>query len=489
MKNIFTVLYTLSSLALYSQGWVQSSKVLASERNVAGQFGFNVFLKNNTLYSNAIGNNTDADEQNFLFQAGSLYVFERENNTWIQKAKIVPNDRASSDGFGKEFALDHDDLFISAPYKLGERRGAVYLFNKNSTGNWVQTQKILSPVIVDNDAFGMSIGADSKILAVGATFSDISVFEFNSNTQQFALTQTLTFPNGENTHNPSVFVYGNKIFAGKRTTTVNGTPQAGQVNIYSKNTAGAWEITQTINSPVAGANEFGYNIFAKDEYLLITAYMGMFVSVYKYNPASGDYEYKQTINGDNSSFFGTSVSLENNTLIIGAPASMNGTKNSGSVFIYGPKGNDEWILTQKIYQSDPASFDGFGYGVSISNGRIATGAPHQAYDETGNNYVSTAGAVYVFKDPTLAVHEAGSKEDPYQIFPNPFSNSISVKLEKAYDQLTAEVFDLSGRKIYAENFSGKQSIELELGFLNSGTYLVKVYSKDKTLITTKVIKK
>lgn len=491
MKNIFTFLCTVSCLAVYSQGWIQTWKIAQSERNVAANFGFDILLKNNVLYSNATGNNTDSNGQNSIFQAGSLYVFERENNAWIQKAKIVPNDRATVDGFGKKFAVDNNDLFISAPYKDGNlftNQGAVYHFSKNNTGNWIQLQKIEPPAAITEGGFGSSLAAESRILAVGSVQSDVSVFEFNNATEQFEFTQSLPFSSNGNINNPAVFIKGNRIFTGKRNAEANGTPNAGQINIYRKNTAGSWEIIQTINSPIAGETEFGSNVYAKDDYLLVTAYAGLFVSVYKYNSASDSYEYKQTINDDSTSFFGTSVSIENNILAIGAPASMNGTINGGSVFIYKPKADSEWALDQKIYHSNPSSFDNFGRGVSISNGLIAVGAPHHALDPAGINYVSTTGAVYVFKDPTLSVHET----DPgisFQIYPNPFSHSVSIQLGKLYEQLTTEVFDLSGKKIYTENFSRKQIVDLHLGFLTSGTYLVKVYSKDYTLVSSKIIKK
>ncbi|WP_082377002.1 T9SS type A sorting domain-containing protein [Chryseobacterium indologenes] len=491
MKNIFTFLCTVSCMAVYSQGWIQTWKIAQSERNVAAVFGFDILLKNNVLYSSATGNNTDSNGQNSIFQAGSLYVFELENNTWIQKAKIVPNDRAMVDGFGKKFAVDNNDLFISAPYKDGNlftNQGAVYRFSKNNAGNWIQLQKIDPPAATTEGGFGSSLSAESGVLAVGSLQSDVSIFEFSNTTQQFELTQSLPFSNNGSINNPTVFIKGNKIFTGKRNAEVNGTPNAGQVNIYGKNAAGIWEIKQTIDSPVAGETEFGSNVYAKDDYLLVTAYSGLFVAVYKYNSTSDSYEYKQTINDDNTSFFGTSVSIENNTLAIGAPSSMNGTINSGSVFIYKPKTDNEWALTQKIYHSNPSSFDNFGRGVSISNGMIAAGAPHHALDPAGMNYISTAGSVYVFKDPTLSVHEA-EPGTSFQLYPNPFSHSVSIQLGKLYEQLTAEVFDLSGKKIFTENFSRKQAIDLHLGFLTSGTYMVKVYSKNSTLISSKIIKK
>ncbi|PIF46726.1 putative secreted protein (Por secretion system target) [Chryseobacterium sp. 52] len=492
MREIFIFLTVIFCTGSYAQIWTQTDKITPAERKVADFFGDNIVLKNNVLFSSASGNSFDSNEQNFLFKAGTFYIFERENNNWAQKAKIVPNDRDISDAFGSQFALDENDLFISAPYKKYNNQGSVgtvYLFNKNTSGNWIQTQKIMPVNTTANLAFGYRLSADSKKLAVGSTGANVAVYELNSTTQQFEFAQDLLFANNENSYESSVFVKGDKIFVGKKDKEVNGVSNAGQLNIYKKNSSTAtWETIQTINSPLAGDTQFGSGVYAKDDYLFVTAHLASFVAVYKYSSSSNTYEYIQTID-DDPSLFGATVSMENGVLGIGAPAAMNGSLNSGSVFIYKINENNVWALDQQIYNADPFSFDGFGYGLSINNGRIAVGAIHQDFDFAGNHSVSNAGAVYLFNTPTnLATHEALSKGS-YSIYPNPFTNIISIQLGKPYDHLTAEVFEMSGRKVLTSSFSKKQSIELNLESLVAGTYQIYIFSGDQMLISSKIIKK
>lgn len=474
---------------LSAQSWTQTYKLTPIERRGGDSFGFDLLLKNNFLYSSAYGNTYDANEQNSIFKAGSFYVYERLNNTWVKKNKLVPNDRESSDEFGRKFALaDDNKLFISSWQKKSGTSfgvGAVYLFNKDNNGNWFQTQKITPPTATAYTNFGNRMSADSNTLAVGSQGSNVNIYEYNNSTQKFDFKQTLI-----STYNADVHVYNDRVFAGVSTQTVNGTANAGQVNIYKKSAStNSWEINQTVNSPIAGETQFGFTTYANGDYLFVTAaYFARFVAVYKFNQSTDQYTYIQTIS-NGSGYFGSEISMENNTLAIGAPGATNVlSTGGGAVFVYKLE-NNLWVEKQKIYNSDSNPYDGFGYGLSINNNNIAVGAPDHDFDSAGNNISASAGAVYFFNDPaSLGTHEYISS-DSYQIFPNPFAKNISIQLDKKYDHATAEVYDMTGKKIYSNHFSHQQNLELNLEFLTSGTYQINIYSKEKRMISSRIIKK
>lgn len=476
-----------------AQSWTQTGKFTPVERQGGDSFGFDLLLKNNTIFSSAHGNTLDSNNQNSIFKAGSLYILERQNNTWIKKIKLVPNDRASSDEFGRKLALDGNHLFVSA---WGKRNGtntsvgAVYLFDKDASGNWIQKQKINPPVIANTTYFGNRLSADSNVLAVGSAWTNTYVYELDNATQNFTFKQTLLFPNNGNTYESDVCVYGGKIIVGKKSQPVNGTANAGQVNIYKKNIAtNVWEIAQTINSPTLGETNFGIKVYAKDDYLFVLAsYFPSFVAIYKRNITSDMYEHLQTI-GNGATYFGSSISMDNNVLAISAPGSSNGSvTGGGAVFIYALE-NNLWVEKQKIFNNDTHPYDGFGYGLSVDNGNVVVGAPDHDFDSSGNNINASAGAVYFFNDlSTLGTREVLST-DTYTLYPNPFVENISIQLGKQYDNLTADIYDMSGKKVYTNNFSKKQILELSLGSLVSGVYQITISSKEKMLINSRIIKK
>lgn len=81
----------------------------------------------------------------------------------------------------------------------------------------------------------------------------------------------------------------------------------------------------------------------------------------------------------------------------------------------------------------------------------------------------------------LATSEV-SKKTAGKIYPNPTSGSVTVKTEAGLEKY--EVFNLTGQKLLEGTFS---TISMES--LTAGTYLIKIYSKDKNTVIEKIIKK
>ena len=72
--------------------------------------------------------------------------------------------------------------------------------------------------------------------------------------------------------------------------------------------------------------------------------------------------------------------------------------NAGAVYILQQNqgGTDKWGVIKKIVPDDRHAGDKFGGSVDIYNKYIVVGAGGNAYDASGNNYLSGAGAIYMF---------------------------------------------------------------------------------------------
>lgn len=66
-----------------------------------------------------------------------------------------------------------------------------------------------------------------------------------------------------------------------------------------------------------------------------------------------------------------------------------------------------------------------------------------------------------------------------EVFPNPFSNEIYISLPEAHE-VCAEIFDLSGRSIYAQNLAAAELHTLHPTLSAQGFYLLKVQSEGAT---------
>jgi hypothetical protein len=157
-------------------GWIQSQKLVASDRSSGDGFGYSVAVSNNTIVVGAIYHSTDAGSANFLISSGAVYVFEYGTSGWTQTRKLVASDRSINALFGAPLALSGGLLVVGsisgtdgsgANYK--ESAGAAYVFERGSSG-WAQTQKLVTSDRAEFDRFGNSLALAGATLLVGAMY-------------------------------------------------------------------------------------------------------------------------------------------------------------------------------------------------------------------------------------------------------------------------------------------------------------------------------
>jgi len=124
--------------------------------------------------------------------------------------------------------------------------------------------------------------------------------------------------------------------------------------------------------------------------------------------------YIKASNAEAGDWFGASVTLFEDTLVVGAPreasaaSGINGDQadNSaaiaGAVYVFVRDAASAWSQQAYIKASNTDAFDGFGGSVSVSEGLLAVGAPGEGSAVFGvngdqsDNSAPYAGAVYVF---------------------------------------------------------------------------------------------
>jgi len=78
--------------------------------------------------------------------------------------------------------------------------------------------------------------------------------------------------------------------------------------------------------------------------------------------------------GDTNDIFGNSVAVSGATIVIGARFDDDNGSNSGSVYVFTRSG-DGWSEAAKLTASDGDVDDSFGFSVAISGSTIVVGAP------------------------------------------------------------------------------------------------------------------
>jgi hypothetical protein len=295
--------------------WTQQAKLVASDETFG--FGFSVFLDGDTAI---IG--VPYDDGN----TGSAYIFTRTGSTWTQQAKLLALDSAPDSLFAWSVVLDTDTALIGAPLDNANgilHSGSAYAFIRTGS-TWTQQEKIFASDGVEEDNFGFSVSLSGDTAIAGAPLDDGS---------------------GDNSGSAYVF-------------TRTGTDWTEQAELLaSDGTEGercGWSVALDGDTAFAGApmnDDHGANSG----------------STYVFTRTGTIWTEQQKIFGEDTAEFdefGISVSLDGDTVLIGAMLdSINGNQ-SGSAYVFSRTGTT-WVQQAKLVASDEAELDLFGYSVSL----------------------------------------------------------------------------------------------------------------------------
>ena len=111
-------------------------------------------------------------------------------------------------------------------------------------------------------------------------------------------------------------------------------------------------------------------------------------------------------NPDRNDFFGHSVAIYNNTIVVGAPYEDGNLNQSGNFLNWQDSGaayvfelvDNNWVQTAYLKAENPGTHDHFGFSVDISNDQIIVGSPFEdsAINNPLDNSAYNSGAAYIF---------------------------------------------------------------------------------------------
>ncbi|MBN1969306.1 MAG: FG-GAP repeat protein [Candidatus Delongbacteria bacterium] len=369
----------------------------------------------------------------FLLCFQSLFAQYSE----IQFEKITPTDPAAGKMFGnRELCVSGDYAVISA---LGdnEGKGSAYIFKKSGE-NWTQFKKIVPEGQTQSENFGFAStlnGEHAIVCAPGRDFEGktdcgIAIFYRKDQGGVDNWGEVCSFYGEENAESfgRSAAIYGNWAVVGDAYDDHSGYNDAGSVYLYNFN-GSTWNFVKKIYADTPSPNvQFGDRVAISDNYLVVSAPYSIY-NGNQYNCGSV-YIYKRDLGGANnwgflksyvnttaSDFYGTSVALNEDFLVVGSYGhdydsnNSNIMTNSGAAFIYSKNegGLDNWGLVKKVVASDRKGGDNFGEYVSIEGNDLVVGAPGQDFDNSNAIEINNAGAVYSFSRNEGGENQWGEK--------------------------------------------------------------------------------
>ncbi|MBT7463711.1 MAG: T9SS type A sorting domain-containing protein [Bacteroidetes bacterium] len=160
-----------------SGNWNLVQKLVTSDRTAYDFFGISVAISGSYALVGASNEEEDVAGGNNLNRAGSAYVFERNSGgEWLEKQKIISSDRAANDIFGISVSLSGSYAIVGAHWEdedaLGENSvnaaGSAYIFERDAIGSWNQTQKIVGVDRSGGDVFGEKVCVEGDYAIVGS---------------------------------------------------------------------------------------------------------------------------------------------------------------------------------------------------------------------------------------------------------------------------------------------------------------------------------
>ena len=354
---------------------------------------------------------------------GSVYVFEKDSTTdeWTETVQLKPSDAEVGNFFGRSIAIFGTTAVIGdvrATNTEGVRTGAVYVFERDSGGNWIETAKLLADDGTDGDAFGNAVAIFENTILVGAVADDVGgkrfrgsayIFEKDATSLEWIETKKLR---GSKIKEFDLEHWGETV-ALSDNIAVLGAPggsslDAGRAAIFEKDpSTGAWRKTVELNPEIFldSRVRFGSSVAILDE----TVVVGMndtlpTAFVFQKNISTGEWMrtamltvYDEIGDASGPVIGFDDIIISENTILGSASIVFDIDGESQflrTVYVFQKDvSTDAWIPVKKLITSRPPSVEEnsrFGKSLSIFDGIVFTG---DSFDADAGRQV---GAAYVF---------------------------------------------------------------------------------------------
>ena len=395
------MIYMVGILVLSQLTYAQLSelKLLAGDGMADDMFGYSV--SNNGDYA-IVGAWAKDDSGS---ESGSAYIFVRDGESWSQQAKLIASDGTAGDHFGGSVSISSDYAIVGADSDddHGTESGSAYIFVRDGE-TWTQQVKLTASDGSGWDYFGLSVSISGDY-AIISSFKDddggtdagaayIFVRDGETWTQQAKL--IANDASAGDFFGISVSLNGDYAISGAYKDDDNGS-DAGSVYIFVRDGENWTQQAKLIASDAASFDFFGSSVSISDNDVIVGAWGdddggNATGSAYIFVRNGINWTQQAKLNAADpaaNDYFGTRASISNDYAIIGAYEDDDDGSGSGSAYIF-VRDSVSWTEHSKLTGSDAEADDRFGYSVSISGGYVLSGAYWD--DDSGTN----SGSVYAY---------------------------------------------------------------------------------------------
>ena len=281
-------------------------------------------------------------------------------------------------------SLDGNTLVVGAPDydQSTNNEGAAYVFVFDGTA-WSEEAQLLASDASGADSFGFDVAISGDTIVVGAPYDDSqtgSVYVFVrsgtvwSEQQKLRGATSITF----DYYGTSVAVSGDTILAGA----TGQTSGRGAAYVHVRSGTTWTEQAELHSTTLVGIASFGSSVALEGDTGLVGAPGAWFGpgavgAAYLFDRSGTTWTPQPVLiasDGAINDRFGTSVDLAGTTAIIGASRVDDAGTDSGAAYVFERSGTS-WAEEIKLAASDSVTNDIFGQAVSASPGRLRSSHP------------------------------------------------------------------------------------------------------------------
>ncbi|KAA3605084.1 MAG: hypothetical protein DWQ01_21045 [Planctomycetota bacterium] len=292
---------------------------------------------------------------------GSVYVFEKTAQGWIERQKLTASNPQGFDTFGHTIEIHGEVAAIGAPGPLGIGPGSVYVFRYDGQ-SWQEEAVLSQTTGWGDDWFGYSLDMDADRILVGSMWSRQPGLNFG------------------------------------------GPNHAGAAWVFHWN-GNQWVFEQELGaSDMAGGDLFGSGVALNGDTLMVGAreegdesgtnpIYGM-GAVYVFERVGGTWVEQQKLRASDFSdfaWFGFDVAAQGDWMVVGSPGKTGGGWHGAGVSYLFRKTAGQWNEYLKIESAMDGTTGNFGRSVDMDGNLVVVAADGKDY--LGNSY----GAVFPFR--------------------------------------------------------------------------------------------
>ena len=367
----------------------EDMKIFASDGSGGDRFGISQSASGGLI---AVGVSSDDDNGS---GAGAVYIFDSVNGNEL--VKLLAQDGSNFDAFGIAVGIDNGIVAVGAfgDDDNGSGSGSAYLFDA-STG--AQLFKLIADDGVSNDKFGKSIAINGNIVVVGAPNNDEAgsnsgaayVFNVSTGLQIAKLIGNDTV--GGDAFGTAVAVENGIVAVGSP---LDDFPDIGQNagSVYVFDGVNGVQIFHIIGGDSDPQDQFGTSVDFNGGIIAVGAvrhhHSGPIAgSAYLFDGSQGfEISELNAIDGVGGDLFGGSIAIDNGIVVVGASGNDENGSGAGSAYFFDATNGEQ---LNKLLASDATTSDVFGKSVAISDGIASVGA------DLADGLVGESGAVYLF---------------------------------------------------------------------------------------------